>query len=127
MRITLVLVATNEVHNLIWERFDANPSGTLPSVTPIYGAGFWLQTALLFLWLLVGTALVGSRLLEARHLYRRQAAAILVAVLAPWIGNPVSIRPRSPSPPAAWPSPGRWSATGCLIWCRWRVPPSWTA
>jgi PAS domain S-box-containing protein len=96
--LTLVLVATNEVHNLIWERFDANPPGTVPSVTPIYGAGFWLDNALLFLWLLVGTALVGGRLLEARHLYRRQAAAILIAVLAPWIGNALSLMGLMPVP-----------------------------
>ena len=96
--ITLGLVATNEIHRLIWVRFDANPPGSLPILTPVYGAGFWLHTALLFLWLLVGTALIGSRLLEARYLYRRQAAAILVAVLAPWIGNALFLMELIPGP-----------------------------
>jgi PAS domain S-box-containing protein len=95
--ITLLLLITNEMHHLIWVGFDAVP-GTHPILTPIYGPWFWIDTALFFLWLLLGTILIAARLVEARHLYRRQAAAILVAVLAPWFGYAVYLTDGTPAP-----------------------------
>jgi PAS domain S-box-containing protein len=95
--ITLLLVATNEAHHLIWARLEAD-SSRFPVLTATYGPWFWVHTALLLLSLLLGTILLGGRLMEARHLYRRQTAAILVAVLAPWVGNVLGLLGWNPVP-----------------------------
>lgn len=95
--ITLLLVATNQAHHLIWAQLEAD-SSRFPVLTATYGPWYWVHTALLFISLLLGTILLGSRLMEARHLYRRQTAAILVAVLAPWVGNALVLLGLTPVP-----------------------------
>ncbi len=96
--ITLGLAATNESHHLIWGDFQANRGALLILTPTYYGPWFWVHTLFFFLWLIVGTLLVGMRLLEARHLYRQQAAAILVAVLVPWVGHALSLMGVTPVP-----------------------------
>ena len=95
--ITLALVATNDLHHLVWVGFQVvgtNP----PDLIPIYGAWFWVHNAVFFLSLLLGTVLLAGRLLEARHLYRQQAATILVALLAPWVANALYLMEATPRP-----------------------------
>ena len=81
------LAVTNEWHHLIWISF-------VPSADPaknilIYGHGTWFWVMVTYAYLLLSTAtLVLIRAtLRYWHLYRRQAALLLLAMPFPWVGN----------------------------------------
>lgn len=94
--ITLLLVATNEAHGLVWSRTALDPSGTFLLVD--HGAWFWVYWAYSYLLLLFGTFFLVSMLIRSPGLYRRQVWALLVAVAAPWVGNAMYVFGLNPLP-----------------------------
>lgn len=81
------LAVTNEWHHLIWISF-------IPSADPaknilIYGHGiwFWIMVAYAYLLLFTATLVLIRATLRCWHLYRRQAALLLLAMPFPWVGN----------------------------------------
>jgi len=93
---TLLLVATNEAHGLIWSRTALSPSGRF--LTLDYGAGFWVYWAYSYALLVLGTLFLVSMLVRSPRVYREQGAALLVAVAAPWVGNGMYVTGLSPAP-----------------------------
>jgi hypothetical protein len=79
---TLLLVATNEAHGLVWSRTALSPSGRF--LTLDYGAGFWVYSYVL---LVLGTCYLITMLVRSPRVYREQGVALLLAVAAPWVGN----------------------------------------
>ncbi len=94
--VTLLLVATNEVHGLIWSRTTLSPSGRF--LTLDYGAGFWVYWVYSYVLLVLGTFYLVSMLVRSPRVYREQGAALLVAVAAPWVGNGMYVTGLSPAP-----------------------------
>jgi len=85
--VVVLAVATNEYHNLFWLSID-------PSAGPLYvgaaftrGPLFWVHAAYSYLALVAGTVIVLRKVYRSHTLYRKQAAAILVAMGASWVGN----------------------------------------
>ncbi len=83
--ITLLLVLTNEWHNLIWTRFTLDTERNVI----VYGHGlwFWIFVGYVYLVLASATLLLLRSVLRFHHVYRRQAIALLLAAPFPWLGN----------------------------------------
>ena len=99
--VTLLLVWTNQFHGLIESniRLDTSHSFALLEVT--YGAWYWINIAYSYLLLFVGAVLICMLILtlvRSTRLYLGQAGALLIAVLAPWVGNALTISGLSPFP-----------------------------
>ncbi|MDP9411368.1 MAG: ATP-binding protein [Actinomycetota bacterium] len=93
---TLLLVATNEAHGLVWSRTALDPSGRFLALD--YGAWFWVYLAYSYALLALGTFYLISTLVRSPRVYREQGAALLVAVAAPWVGNGMYVTGLSPAP-----------------------------
>ena len=93
---TLLLVATNEAHGLIWSRTALSPSGGFLALE--YGLGFWVYWVYSYVLLVLGTYLLVSMLVRSPRVFREQGAALLFAVAAPWVGNGMYVTGLSPAP-----------------------------
>jgi len=88
---TAALLLTNEWHGWFWSRFELAVRGGRIAVDTENAWGFWLHVC--FSWVLqsVTVGLLVLKVARAPHLYRRQAAAILLGALVPWVGNVLHI------------------------------------
>ena len=97
--ITVLLVWTNQFHGLMGT--DTLLKTHLPfSVLNVrYGFWYWINIAYDYLLLFIGAFLICSciqKLRRSAHLYLGQALTLLVAVLAPWAGNVLTLLGFSP-------------------------------
>src|SRR6266571_2284216 len=99
--VTLLLVWTNQFHGLIESNIRLNPGSPFSALVVTYGVGYWINIAYSYLLLFLGALLIGSliqALIRSASLYRGQASALLIAVLAPWVGNALTIFGLNPFP-----------------------------
>jgi PAS domain S-box-containing protein len=96
--IVLGLVWTNSFHHLIWNEFAQVQYDSFRVLYLGHGWAFWLHWAYSYALLLAGTLLLVRTFVRGPALYRKQAGAILVAALAPWIGNALYVLQLSPFP-----------------------------
>ena len=96
--VTLLLVWTNHLHGLIWSDIRMDTTGSLPMRIAVHAKWFWIHTTYSYLLLFLGAAVLVRALLRSPHLYRGKADAVLLAVLAPWIGNILHIYRLGPFP-----------------------------
>jgi len=89
--ITLSLAWTNERHHLIWQRIELDTGTPFPTLSLTYGGWFWINVAVSYILLVWGTVILLREAFHLQTLYRRQAAAIMLAVLIPWLGNALYI------------------------------------
>jgi PAS domain S-box-containing protein len=85
--VVLGLVWTNEYHHLIWTSVELTFHNGVAAWQAAYGPAFWVHTAYAYLMLLIGSVFFFYTLIRSPTLYRGQASTMLVAVLAPWLGN----------------------------------------
>ncbi|ELZ44900.1 HTR-like protein [Halorubrum coriense DSM 10284] len=96
--LTVVLTATNPIHQLVWTNFQIDPAFRLATAT--YTVQPWGVFALLFS---IGTAAVGSLLLIGAivsygPLYRREAIAVILSTAPPTVGVSVWLLEIGPVP-----------------------------
>lgn len=96
--ITLALVWTTEAHSLVWREIRISENGSFSALGVSRGLWFWIHSAYSYILLLLGTVYILRSLRRSQTLYRKQAAALLIAVLAPWIGNMLYLSGLSPIP-----------------------------
>lgn len=96
--LTVALVWTNDAHHLIWQSLALNTLGPIPVFAPEYAWPFWVHVAYDYLLLALGFYLLFRSLLRAPQLYRGQIGALLIAGLAPIVGNVVFLAGLSPWP-----------------------------
>ena len=85
--VTLLLVFTTEYHGLIWSHYFISRSGDFSSLGVVHGTWFWVYWIYAYFLLLIGTYFI-IRLIRHKHgLVRGQIVALIVAVIAPWVGN----------------------------------------
>ncbi|MDQ6645381.1 MAG: PAS domain S-box protein, partial [Chloroflexota bacterium] len=92
--ITLLLVWTNTLHGLIRSTSGLDSSAPFSALVGTNGAWFWVFIVYAYLLLLLGALLLGSfirTLMRSASLYYGQVIALLIAVLAPWVGNALSL------------------------------------
>ncbi len=122
--ITLLLVWTNQFHHLIENNFALDPNVPFSALVVDYGAWYWVNIAYSYLLLLFGTFLICAlipALFRSARLYRWQAGALLIAVLAPWVVNALTISGLSPFPKHLDLTPFAFTITGLAFgWSLWR-------
>ncbi|MFB6173145.1 MAG: histidine kinase N-terminal 7TM domain-containing protein, partial [Halobacteriales archaeon] len=94
--LTVPIALTNVRHGLLWREVWLVKDGPLVAMGVAYGPWFWVFTLVAYLLLAAGTLLLVRLVVLGEHVYRRQAAALLVAVLAPWAANAVYLADLTP-------------------------------
>ncbi|MFN8411265.1 MAG: histidine kinase N-terminal 7TM domain-containing protein [Anaerolineales bacterium] len=87
--ITVILALTTKWNGLIWSEYHINQQAGFSALGVSHGTWFNIHFVYSYLLLAVGTALIINTLFRRQGLYRSQAAALIIAVLAPWIGNAI--------------------------------------
>jgi two-component system cell cycle sensor histidine kinase/response regulator CckA len=88
---TFVLAASNELHGLLWSRVSLDTSSSLDGLVLARGSWFWVHLAYSYGLLMIGSVMLGRAVYRQPQIYRQQAMALLLALVAPWIGNGLSI------------------------------------
>ncbi|GAB4545511.1 MAG: hypothetical protein Fur002_19720 [Anaerolineales bacterium] len=96
--VTVLLALTTKQHGLIWSEYHISRFGSFSALGVSYGAWFWVHFTYSYLALLVGAILLLRDLFSRKGLYRGQAVAMFIGVLAPWIGNALYLSGNSPIP-----------------------------
>jgi PAS domain S-box-containing protein len=99
--VTLLLVWTNQFHGLIEFNIRLDTSRSFALLQETNGVWYWIDIAYSYLLLFVGAILICmliQSLMRSSRLYLGQAGALLIAVIAPWLGNAVTIFRLSPFP-----------------------------
>lgn len=99
--VTIVLVWTNQWHGLVESSIKLDDSGSFSTLAMTYGAWYWVNIAYSYLLLLIGAVLIWMlihTLLRSAHPYIGQASALLLAVVAPWMGNALTAFGLNPFP-----------------------------
>ena len=96
--VTIVIAATNEWHRLIWRDFIPGFIGDDTTLVYVHGTWFWLEMAYAYLLLLCGAFLLVRAIVRSPELYRRQAIALLIGAVAPFVASMVYVFGFSPVP-----------------------------
>jgi PAS domain S-box-containing protein len=83
----LALVWTNELHGLVYASIEIQYVGEYTVADVTHGMGFWVHAVYAYSLLLGSTIILFRSLLRSPDIYRGQVTTLLVAALAPWIGN----------------------------------------
>ncbi len=113
---SVVLVLTNDLHGLVWRRFEAVPGQTKALVS--YGPWFYVLTLYSYGLVFLASALLTLRF-AASPLYRVQALVVLLGTLAIMAANLLHIMARSGLPIDPTPA-GFAVGVGALAWALWR-------
>jgi PAS domain S-box-containing protein len=81
--ITLILVFTNEYHQLIWNDVVMDTEGSLIVSDFVHGTWFWVHTGYSYCLVLCGFLLLVQMLLRSQRFYHWQIIAILFAAFFP--------------------------------------------
>lgn len=96
--IILALVITNGSHHLIWSSLRLVRTPGFTTLEYVHGPAFWVHVAFSYTAVIIGTYLIVWSLVRKPPLYRRQAAALLTAAFAPWLGNVLYLTDLNPFP-----------------------------
>ncbi len=96
--LTILLAFTTERHGLIWKTVAIQQADDFSVLAVTHGVWFWINLAYTYVLLLAGTYLLARSLGRLQGLYRGQMIALIIALVAPWIGNALYIFGLSPIP-----------------------------
>lgn len=96
--VTILLALSTQWHGLVWSEFQLKQHANFSALQISHGAWFWIHSLYSYLLMLAGTLLLARVIWQRQGLYRGQALALLVAVLAPWLGNALYLSGNSPLP-----------------------------
>jgi PAS domain S-box-containing protein len=96
--LTIVLAFTTERHGLIWKEFSVANYPNFSALDVTHGSWFWVHTVYSYILLSTGTYIIFRSIGRMEGLYRGQTAALIIALLAPWIGNALYLSGFSPIP-----------------------------
>jgi PAS domain S-box-containing protein len=85
--LTLILVWTNELHNLVWHKVETETIGSLVTLNFIHGPWFWVEIVFSYTLILLGSVQLAISVFSIVRLQRWQIFLTLMAILLPWIGN----------------------------------------
>ncbi len=85
--VTLLLVWTNDLHNLLWDQVNLEQLGPLVMLDFTRGPWFWVLMIFSYTLLLLGSIMLASSLFGIVKLQRWQVLLALLAILLPWLGN----------------------------------------
>ena len=85
--ISLALIWTNDQHGLFWRTAGLEPAAAVPQLRLTRGPWYWVHTGYSYWLYLLGLALLLGHLLGQPAVYRRQALALAVGSLIPFLAN----------------------------------------
>ena len=85
--ISLVVVWTNDLHHLEWLKVWLDNSRFPADDVVTHGVWWWILTAYCYLLLLLSMFCFVAYYIRAKGILRNQIMVLLIAMLAPWIGN----------------------------------------
>ena len=88
---TLLLVWTDPWHHWFRQHLIVVNNGPMLVLDSQMGPAFWAHTVYSYLLLSAAACLLISTHVQAFRAYRRQTTALLIAVLAPWVANVVTL------------------------------------
>jgi PAS domain S-box-containing protein len=110
--LTLVMVWTNGWHHLHWRSLFLDPVHSFLRYER--GPYFWIWVGGAYVVIMTGTILLLRSAFQNRRLFRTQSVLLLLATLAPWIGNLLYLSPSNPFPGLDW-TPFAFTLTGLLL------------
>lgn len=97
--ITLLLVATNEYHALIWKSIEPNPNGNNAYLVYSHGVWFWISSLYLYCLTFASSILLVLGAKEKKHKSQFwQVSVVLVGLAIAWGANIAYILKISPIP-----------------------------
>lgn len=96
--IDLVFLFTNELHYLFWSDMGLVNIENINFLYAPEGIFFWLNVIYSYTLIVVGSALIIGILKKSKHLYLKQAIALLIGVLTPLIGSVIYVTGLIPLP-----------------------------
>jgi diguanylate cyclase (GGDEF)-like protein/PAS domain S-box-containing protein len=96
-----VLIWTNEWHGLIWHTAGMHQAVGFKAFDVTFGEWYWANLIYQYLTYLLGSIVLGLALARRRHLYRMQAASLVLGALVPMIGSMLynaKVVPLDPAP-----------------------------
>jgi signal transduction histidine kinase len=85
--VTFVLVATNPSHQLMWSDVRLADVGSITVLERTFGPWFYVHIAYSYTLVVLGSYLFVRAFLTSERPYRGQIAALIAAVVAPFVGN----------------------------------------
>ncbi len=85
--LTVILVWTNNYHNLMWYDEHLSTSGPFTVTVKTYGPFFWIMLVYNYMLILGASIILIRRLFTGARLYTGQAISLIIAVSLPWIWN----------------------------------------
>ncbi|MFO7683894.1 MAG: histidine kinase N-terminal 7TM domain-containing protein [Chloroflexota bacterium] len=83
----LALLWTDPWMPVIRQSIWLDTGGAFPILMVDYALGFWVHSVYSYALLFVGTVFLAQYVVHAPGIYRRQAAALIIAMMIPWILN----------------------------------------
>jgi PAS domain S-box-containing protein len=93
----ILMAATNESHELIWNGFSPGPAGT-NSMIYSHGILFWVAISYIFFLVFVSSYLLFFSTVGSQQIYKRQNRLIVTATIFPWVGSVLYIFEMNPFP-----------------------------
>ena len=94
--ITLILVASNEHHRLIWSNIYPSPESQGDILVYEGGIFYWVNAISTYIYLLIGNIFFVRAFLNSTQKKRYLIILLIIAVLFPWMANFIYITGRSP-------------------------------
>ncbi len=115
--VSLLALLTNERHHLFWRSFELRYDAEvgLFDLAGSFGPIWYSHALVSYGMIAIGTAAVFGALRRSPPLYRRQAIALLVGVLLPWVSSLSFVTGNSPLPHID-PTPIAFAFTGVAFW-----------
>ncbi|MDA8137369.1 MAG: PAS domain S-box protein [Desulfobacteraceae bacterium] len=85
--VTLLMVATNDLHHWMFKSITWVPVKGLIMPSRVYGPWFWVHTTYSYALIFLGFLILAKSIIDSRQLFRRQALILLIGALAPWLCN----------------------------------------
>lgn len=83
--VIMLAVATDDLHHRFWTYVRLDPAS--PVLERGFGPLWWADAAYSYTLLVIGSLLLLQALVNWRHVYRKQSAALLAGVAVPWAAN----------------------------------------
>gem|GEM_PF-3226635 len=84
---TNILIQTNHLHHLVWQRFNYFPVRGYLTMRADYGPWMWLYGVFMYALYIIGSFVILKSALSGNKMYRYQALVIVTGALVPLIFN----------------------------------------
>ncbi|MBN1632344.1 MAG: EAL domain-containing protein [Thermoleophilia bacterium] len=97
--LSLGLVASTELHGLMWSSIASSPGGSLRGIQVGHGFFFWIHSAYSYALVVIGAAVLVRAVIRLPRVYRAQAHLMVLGAVVPLVANLVYL---SGAIPADW-------------------------